>query len=297
MTIGEVLAPVRERYAAWLGLDAAGVEADHEDPDEIRALQLVLRLERDETPSRARALALAATACARLCLDDRSAPGGPWHEAVDAYCRGHIRKVTRRARGAGWTGTAALPGITLTDGPTQVRALLPGRVADLDKRVAKLQVGGTDLPVDDAAPSTAGEDDGVDTDDDMGRFPDPADLPSFEEASGAGVDVDLDDAPVLVCHLPASRRLTAGKLMAQTGHAGMIAAALASDRDPALLEDWFAAGCPARAVDVDDAQWAELLALLADPATAWEEHRLVAVRDAGYTEVEPGTITVAAHLV
>lgn len=262
MTLGDVLAPVRLRYASWMGLSAAEVEAEEEDPAQVRALQLVLRLERDAAPSRRRALELAASACALLCLADASAPGGPWHEAVDAYCRGRIRKVTRRARGAQWEAVADLPGLTLRDGETQVRALVPGLVSDLDKRVAKLQVAGTDIADDGTVPT---------------RKPG-------------------ESGPVLRCGVPSSRDLTAGKLMAQTGHAGMIAAALSADTDPDLLRDWHAAGCPARLEVVDQTRWEDLLGSLADPAAAWRDHHRLAVRDAGFTEVDPGTVTVVATL-
>lgn len=262
MTIGEVLAPLRARYATWVRMAEEQVRDDvaDEDPQEVRAMQLVLRLERDAAPSRHTALALAASGCAALCLDPRSAPGGQWHEAVAAYCAGRIRKVTRRARGAPWEATADLPGLTLADGDTQVRVLVPGRVAELDKRVAKLQVGGTDLPPDEGRPGPA----------------------------GAG--------PVLTCLVPDTLSLTVGKFMAQTGHAGMFAAALAARDDPETLRRWFEAGCPARVEDVDEAGWRELRETFRDPAAAWRERRLVAVRDAGFTEVDPGTVTVAARL-
>src|ERR1700712_909068 len=146
---GEVLAPLRARYAHWLQLDADQVLTDRDEAaDDIRALQLILRLERDRAPSWHTALAMAASASAAICLDPRAEPGGEWHDAVREYCAGHIRKVTRRARGAQWEATADLPGITLTYGDTEVRALVPGRVQELDKRVSKLQVGGTDVAPD-----------------------------------------------------------------------------------------------------------------------------------------------------
>lgn len=264
--LGAVLAPLRERYASWLGLDEAQVTRDREeDPAQVRAIQLVLRLERGEPPSWHDALALAATGCAAMCLDTRSEPGGEWHEAIDAYCRGHIRKVARRARGTQWEATAALPGLTLTREPrdgghtTQVRVLVPGLVTQLDKRVSKLQVGGTDVPLDPppAAPATG---------------------------------------PLLTCYLPDDGNLTAGKLMAQTGHAGMIAAALAAADDQDVLGRWRDAGCPARVETVDAAGWGALLAAVHEPAPAWRRERLFAVRDAGFTEVAPGTVTVVARL-
>lgn len=278
MTFGDVLTPVRERYGYWLSLDAAGVDEDRaEAPEEVRAIQIVLRMERSGAPSRCRALELAAAGCALLCLDERSAPGGPWHEAVLAYGQGHIRKVTRRARGAAWHATADLPGLTLVDDdgttrvddatdldpdeyPTQIRVLVPGRVVDLDKAVAKLQVSGTEIEPDAT----------------------PAPTPP--------------DGPLLTCILPTEVGMSTGKLMAQTGHAGMTAAALAAATDPELLRTWYDAGCPTRAEFADTRAWAELRDRMADPAAAWREEHLLAIRDGGYTEVAPGTMTVLATL-
>ncbi|WP_141631226.1 peptidyl-tRNA hydrolase [Mobilicoccus pelagius] len=269
---GEVLAPVRERYAHWLRLDDAGVDQDrHEDPEQVRAIQIVLHLEKQAPPSRRRALELAARGCALLCLHPRSAPGGPWHDDVAAYGHGHIRKVTRRARGAAWETTADLPGLTLTDDATgtEIRVLTPGLVARLDKRVAKLQVSGTDLPTEDPA--------------------DPTDVPTAGGVTG-------EDAPVLTCVVPADLEMTAGKLMAQTGHAGMIAAAVAAGEDGDLLARWHAADCPVRVESAPESRWAELLTSVHDPERAWRTHHRIAVRDAGFTEIAPGTVTVVADL-
>ena len=135
-------------------------------------------------------------------------------------------------------------------------ALLPGPVAELDKRIAKLQVGGTDAPVDAARP----------------------DLPP----------------PVLQVWLPPEPLMTLGKTMAQAGHAGMIAAALLAGSDLAGLAGWAAAGCPAQVQRVDAGVWASLLAATADPGPAWDGGLLV-VRDAGFTEIAAGTITVIAR--
>ncbi|WP_245599403.1 peptidyl-tRNA hydrolase [Nakamurella lactea] len=255
---GTALAPLRARYAHWLGLDEQQVLADRDEAaEDIRALQLLLRLERTANPSWHRALAMSATLSAAICLDPRSEPGGEWFDAVSAYCAGHIRKVTRRGRGAQWEATAELPGLTLIDGDTQVRAMLPGRVAELDKRISKLQVGGTELPVDDP--------------------------------------VAAPPAPVLALFVPVDPPMTAGKQMAQTGHAGMIAAALLAGSAPPALRAWAAAGCPAvvRRADVD--QYGALQARLATPETAWADEGLLAVRDAGFTEIAPGTVTVIAR--
>lgn len=259
-TVGDPLAILRARYEHWLGLDREAVLADRDEAaEDIRALQLIVRMERDHPPGWHRALGLAASAVTLVCLDPRAAPGGPWHNAVAAYCTGHIRKVTRRARGTHWTAVQDLPGHTLGDDETQVRALLPGRAADLDKRVAKLQVGGTDAPYDEEPPPP--------------------------------------DQHSLRMWLPPTPVMTLGKSMAQAGHAGMLGAALLAG-DPAGRNDldrWHAAGCPASGTRADAETWAALNERLAEPERAWHEHRLLAVRDAGFTEIEPGTITVVAR--
>ncbi len=260
---GAALAPLRARYATWLGLNTEQVLADRdEDSAQIRALQLVLRMERDRPPSWHAALALAARACAALCLDPRAEPGGEWYDAVHAYCTGHIRKVTRRARAGHWDATAELPGITLTDGDTEVRALLPGLVGELDKRVSRLQVGGTDAPRDER----------------------PAPRPQ-----------DRPIKPPLRIWVNPSVTMTLGKAMAQAGHAGMIAAALLAETDPAVLRRWTAGGLPVEARVLDRPVFDRMQAVLADPGVAWRTHGLLAVRDAGFTEIEPGTVTVIAR--
>jgi peptidyl-tRNA hydrolase len=164
--------------------------------------------------------------------------------------------VTRRARATQWDAVGELPSVLVQRSGAEVRAVLPGPVTDLDKRIAKLQVGGTDAPVDPPLPE----------------------LP----------------VPVLQLWIPPEPVMTLGKTMAQSGHAGMIAAALLAGDDRTGLAAWTAAGCPARAIRVDAQQWASLLAAVADPVAAWADGLLV-VRDAGFTEIAAGTITVVAR--
>ncbi len=222
-------------------------------------MQLVLRMERTDPPSWHRALAGAATAAASLCLDPRSERGGQWHDAVAGYCLGHIRKVTRRARGAHWVAAQELPGISVDVQGTQVRALVPGRVVDLDPRITRLQVGGTDVAPDEPADSDAEPD--------------------------AGLSV----------WLAAESAMTLGKAMAQAGHAGMIAAALLAADDQSALAGWAESGCVATAHRATSAEWTGLEDRLRDETGAWRRDRLLAVRDAGFTEVAAGTVTVIAR--
>ncbi len=256
---GEALAPLRARYASWMSLDAGQVLADRgEDPDRVRALQLVLRLERDRAPDWYAALELAARGCAALCLDPRSEPGGEWYPAIRDYCTGHIRKVTRRARAGHWAAAGDLPGITLATGDTEVRALLPGPARDLDRRISRLQVGGTDTP-------------------------------RTEPAAWAQVP-----AGALLLHPAPDLAMTLGKAMAQAGHAGMIAGALLAADRPGALGRWSRAGLPVAVRPVARQAWEGFLQALADPSRAWREGGLLAVRDAGFTEIRPGTVTVVA---
>lgn len=255
MSIGEVLAPLTKRHRHWSSLDADQILADRDDAEtDVRAIQLILHLERADPPIWSEALSASCTATTALCLDERSGPGGEWNPVVADYVGGHIRKVTRRARASQWDAISELPGITTTINSTEVRALVPGPVTDLDKRISRLQVGGTDLPVDLDAVEAPGS------------------------APGA----------LLLC-VPEHVTMTAGKLMAQTGHAGMIAAALLAGSDRAALFRWSAAELPVVVSRLTEDAWTALLGKVG--GDGWER-RLVAVRDAGFTEIAPGTVTV-----
>ncbi|MGH4016066.1 MAG: peptidyl-tRNA hydrolase [Pseudonocardiaceae bacterium] len=219
-------------------------------------MPLILRMERDGVPPRSALLEAAASAAVALCLDERSQPGGVWYVEVAPWVAGRIRKVTRRARGAQWLAVTELPGITVERRGAQVRALLPWRVAETPKTVTRLQVGGTDVPPDDPGPPP-------------------------------------DRLPVL--WLAPQPTMTAGKAAAQVGHATMLLAALlATEGRSAELDRWATDGyrCAVRTASVQ--QWAGLAAG-EQPARAWRERGVLAVRDAGFTEVAPGTVTVAAQ--
>jgi peptidyl-tRNA hydrolase len=238
----ELLAPLAERQRHWLAGDLDDVP---EDPQDVRAQPLVVRLEKASPPGRTAALEAAATAALAVFFDPRAAD--EWRDELSAWVGGRIRKVARRARGNQWTVLGDLPGVTVSVGGAEVRAFPPYRVADGGpKEISRLQVSGTDL-IDDCAP---------------GPVP--------------------DGVPVL--WLTPHVEMTAGKAMAQVGHGTML---LATVLDLPVLTRWAEAGLPVAVREASAAQWRELT----EPA---EGARRVTVRDAGFTEVDPGTVTVVA---
>ncbi|QES47620.1 peptidyl-tRNA hydrolase [Streptomyces venezuelae] len=209
-------------------------------------LPLVVRIEKTGPPARTDALETAARAVLVLLSDERSRGEGEWAAAVRDWQDARIRKVVRRARGAEWRKAATLPGITVEGTGTvgaQVRVFPPVPLDGWPKELVKLQVSGTDL--DD--PEPAG----------------PAD---------PGVPVlwfnpDLD--------------MSAGKAMAQAGHAAQLAWWELTGAERAR---WRESGFRlAVRTAAGPEQWAELTG-----------SGLPVVRDAGFTEIAPGSCTVVA---
>ena len=240
-TVRSVLDLLAQRY----GSGAGGREVPPEADGVVRAMPVVLRIERDPVPARTDLLEAAAMAAVALCLDPRAQEGGEWGAPVRTWVEGRIRKIARRARGAHWRAVQELPGVTVSVGDAQARALLPGPVDEVPKAVSRLQIGGTEL-----APDAPGE-------------------------PPAGTPLVLLNPRV---------EMTVGKAAAQVGHATMILAAVRGwpVADPADVPRC-AVRTPAPEV------WDRLRAGLRSG-----EPGLVGVRDAGFTEVEPGTVTCLA---
>ncbi|MBF6176509.1 peptidyl-tRNA hydrolase [Nocardia blacklockiae] len=222
-----------------------GGGGDPDDPALVQAMQMVLHLPKADPPPRSALLAAAATAVVELCLDPRVGPDGEWEARYLAWKRSRIRKVARRARGAQWLAAGDVDGVTVEIGGAQARALVPGPVGDIDPRIRKLQIGGTDLAADDPGPA------------------DP-ELPVLWVNSELG--------------------MTVGKAAAQVGHASMLlAGALPVEQAYA----WSRRGFRCSVRDATPQQWSTLCDRV-------RQGTATAVRDAGFTEVAPGSITVIA---
>ncbi|GAA0690180.1 peptidyl-tRNA hydrolase [Kitasatospora atroaurantiaca] len=216
---------------------------DDRDANPQYVLPLVVRLERDTPPARTDALETSARAVLTLLADPRvTDPDGEWAERVTAWEDARIRKVVRRARGGEWRKAGELPGITVTGESAEVRVFPPVPLDGWPKELAKLQVSGTDL-----------------------------DDPAEPAAPAPGI-------PVL--WLNPELEMSAGKTMAQTGHAAQLAWWRLDDT---RRKEWAEAGFPLAVRTATPAAWAELTT--AD---------LPLVRDAGFTEIAPGSCTVVA---
>jgi peptidyl-tRNA hydrolase len=245
-----VLAPLAARYVDWLRLPAAATsDTSDEDPALVRVMPVVLRVEKADPPPRTPLLEAAATAAVAVCLDPRAEPGGEWHDDVARWVSGRIRKVSRRARGAHWNAVHELPGVTVVSGGAEARALVPGLIGQTPREVSRLQISGTELPVDEPGPPPTG---------------------------------------VAVVWLNPKVELTVGKAAAQVGHATMILAASLSE---STLAAWRADGFRVAVRQADPSRWARVVAAAQDA----QERSTVLVRDAGFTEVAPGTVTCAAQ--
>ena len=186
--------------------------------DSARALQLAVRVEKVDPPTTASICAAAALATIALLDDERSRPGGEWHDAVAAWNGDRIRKIVRRGRASAWQRAQRPDGVTVDRDGAEVRAYVPGPLDEAPEDLAKLQIRSTPL-------------------DEVQR-----------------VDV-LPDAHGLVIAVTPLVEMSWGKQAAQCAHAGQWAW-MRSGRD--VVERWDAAGRPITIVHPVEALWNRL---------------------------------------
>lgn len=219
-----------------------GGGGDPDDPALVQAMQMVLHMPKNDPPRRSALLAAAAAAAVALCMDPQVGPEGEWEQRYLTWKRSRIRKVARRARGAQWLAANEVAGVTVEVDGAQARALVPGPVGDIDERIRRLQISGTDIEPDEPGP----------------------------------IDPEL---PVLWVN--SELGMTVGKAAAQVGHASMLLAGALS------VEQVFTWSTYEYRCSVREAgpRWPELSRLV-------QQGTATAVRDAGFTEVAPGSMTV-----
>ncbi|MCX5375221.1 peptidyl-tRNA hydrolase [Streptomyces sp. NBC_00091] len=230
------------------GVPAVGADSPFRQEHVLRdeapqfVLPLVVRIEKTGPPARTDALETAARAVLVLLTDERAQGEGEWAQAVRDWQDARIRKVVRRARGAEWRKAGTLPGVTVHGEASEVRVFPPVPLDGWPKELAKLQVSGTDL--DDPEPVAPAE----------------------------------PGLPVL--WLNPDLGMSAGKAMAQAGHAAQLAWWELTAAERAL---WRACGFRLAVRTAPRERWAEL-----------SGSGLPVVRDAGFTEIAPGSCTVVS---
>ncbi|MET9551579.1 aminoacyl-tRNA hydrolase [Streptomyces sp. NPDC006645] len=229
-------------------------------------LPLVVRIEKAAPPTRTDALEAAARAVLVMLADERSTGEGEWARAMRDWQDARIRKVVRRARGAEWRKASQLPGITVTSPETPVR----------EETDVAAQEAPQEAPQ--AAPYA-----------EVRVFP-PIPLDGWPKELAklqvSGTDLDDPEPPPAadlagpVLWLSPDVGMSAGKAMAQAGHGAQLAWWELSETD---RKAWQAAGFPLSVRTPDAARWRRLTG-----------SGLPLVRDAGFTEIAPGSSTVVA---
>jgi peptidyl-tRNA hydrolase len=203
----------------------------------VTELVLPLVVRIERSDPPARTDALEAAARAVLFMLTADRPG--WRDAIAEWEGERIRKVVRRARGAEWRRALGVDGLDVAHRTAQLRVYPPVPVDAWPPELSRLQVGGTEL-----------ED------------------PTAPPPPGPGLPLIL---------LSPHAAMTAGKAMAQAGHAAQLGWR-AADRQQ--RRQWQHDGFPLAVRTATPARWSAGVAAGAP-----------VVHDGGFTEVEPGTAT------
>ncbi|MFD3525825.1 peptidyl-tRNA hydrolase [Streptomyces sp. NPDC058653] len=219
-------------------------------------LPLVVRIEKAAPPTRTDALEAAARAVLVMLADERSTGDGEWARAMRDWQDARIRKVVRRARGAEWRKASHLPGITVTSPEDATEAAEGAAFAPYAEVRVFPPVPLDGWPKELAKLQVSGT-----------ELADPEDPPAADPAG-----------PVL--WLSPDVGMSAGKAMAQAGHGAQLAWWELSETE---RKAWREAGFPLAVRTPDAARWRQLTV-----------SGLPLVRDAGFTEIAPGSSTVVA---
>jgi peptidyl-tRNA hydrolase len=223
-------------------------ETDDTDP---WALNLVVRVERDQPVLHDDLLEAAALAVTGLMLDERAE--NEWKAAIDRWHDGRIRKLCRRARGAKWEATSALEHVDATRGTATVRAFPPTAMDAQPTALFKLQMSGTD----------------------------------FEKAADVAAPVNPVD---LVVWMTPDVTMTSAKAAVQSAHAAQLAVERMRGEYPDRLAEWTAGGRGLTVREATKKQWDHLVEF------AEGDPRCVVIHDAGFTEIEAGSLTAIGVL-
>lgn len=283
---------------------------DPENPETVQAMPLVLHLPKGAPPRRPALLAAAARACVAVCLSPRAGSADPgdahWGASLGRWYDAKIRKIARRARASKWDAVQSLDGVSVEQDGAEARAFLPTPVHSVHPLLGKLQISGADLPVEEASfavgpeaelGSEAGLGSGAGTNPGSGQ----------ESAGGLLLGRRVSGAASVTILVDRGLGMTVGKAAAQVAHGSMcIAAAL----PVATVQEWAGRGFDLEVREVPASEFAAVREVIESaPAVVAQRwmHRLVVsgdagevreaavvIRDAGHTEVRPGSATVIA---
>ena len=187
------------------------------------AMQIVVRVEKAHPPGHDAVLCATGSAVAVALAAFTAPEADPEIRArTERWRSGPIRKVVRRARGAGWERQLAVPGVRTHHAyGVDVAVHVPGPVDQVDPEISRLQVGGLTLEDSDPVP------------------------PADPAAARLWLNPHV--------------ALTTGKAAAQVAHAAQLV--LQSLRADAAA-DWVAAGAPVVVAVARESEWEQLVTTL-----------------------------------